>query len=159
MARKIDTFDEEDHLMPSTVGIDARAITDEHHQGQESWASSRSPSTLVEDATSLIGQNGSQSSLDLTESSPSSNSDRRAAPNHGKLRPLYAAGHQSSLDDSSHRALEVKLTLRSRKGHRKSRQGCYNCKRRKIKVGNLSALLELLIITKTFPVSGDFTSM
>lgn len=131
MSLRANPFEEGDHLLSSSVGAD------DDPNAREVWDSSRSSSTLVEDATSLMGHNGSQASLELIESSPSAESDLgSAAQSHGRLRPLYAADRQSTPDESSRRAVDMKLALRSRKGHRKSRQGCFNCKRRKIKVGH-----------------------
>lgn len=136
MSLRINPFEGEGHLLSSSVGAD------DGPNAREVWDSSRSSSTLVEDATSLMGHNGSQTSSELIESSPSAESDLGSvAQGHGKLRPLYAADRLSTPDESSRQALDMKLTLRSRKGHRKSRQGCFNCKRRKIKVGRFQRFM------------------
>jgi len=41
---------------------------------------------------------------------------------------------QSILEPDKNSLVEPTVTKQSRKGHRKSREGCFNCKRRKIKV-------------------------
>lgn len=50
---------------------------------------------------------------------------------------LVMGGHTEEVNDTSvdkHVGNYVSQHSRPRKGHKKSRQGCYNCKRRKIKV-------------------------
>ena len=152
MSLRVNPFEEEDHFLSSSVGAD------DDPNAREVWGSSRSSSTLVEEAASLMGHDSSQTSSELLESSPSAESDLGSAvQGHGKLRPLYAADRQLTPDESSRRGVDMKLTLRSRKGHRKSRQGCFNCKRRKIKVGRFAILYECVLNPPSVP--RDITCM
>jgi hypothetical protein len=110
MSSNGDNVDEDSFLVPSN-GAPGR------------WSSSSS--TLAEAASPLLSRNLSRSSIGLNDA------DSSQVP----LGPLYAAGNQPDGVQSSRKVLDTKLALRSRKGHRKSRQGCFNCKKRKIKVG------------------------
>ena len=74
-------------------------------------------------------------------SSDSKSAIAREAPNAGEEAPNGTDGegsekpdHQVTKNGEPSASEAVLPPQRSRKGHKKSRQGCYNCKRRKIKV-------------------------
>ena len=85
---------------------------------------------------------------EVTPTTIASGSDDLAAP----LQPAHqfvAENGEGSLDGGL-------MHQRSRKGHKKSREGCFNCKRRKIKV-NIS--LKLTFKLTTGPVPRNSASM
>jgi hypothetical protein len=104
----------------------------------EFWDSSSSTAILLGDEIVV----SSRSSRDVYNSPfPLDDTDSGILPTTDSsstslvaLRPLHSGAHQPGYEDSLPRVPDLKLAQRSRKGHRKSRQGCFNCKRRKIKV-------------------------
>jgi len=140
MSLRRETVDEESFQVNPIVYLD------DFGNGLESWDSAGSSSTLVEDASSVMSRKGSQSSLDADAARQNAEYESYQATNsHVALRPLYAASRQSDPEDGSHKSGDMRITMRSRKGHRKSRQGCFNCKRRKIKVRIFSAWYALIL--------------
>jgi hypothetical protein len=106
--------------------------------GVGSCVSSRSSLTLFGD-DSMTGPKPSENTPDnrsiIHEKDSSTGSDSEmSTTNFVALRPLYSSVSQSISEHGMQSGSEMKLVQRSRKGHRKSRQGCFNCKRRKIKV-------------------------
>jgi len=81
---------------------------------------------------------GVTSSFTISLESPTSHSEGQYIEEQAVGRRLGngASPPTGAHNDSAQERHQVELSqnLRSRKGHKKSRQGCYNCKRRKIKV-------------------------
>jgi hypothetical protein len=105
--------------------------------GVESWTSSSSATLIGDDgvSSSELKENVSDHRPYLNEKDSSSSSESELTSNtFVALRPLYTSVTQSNSEHGPQSASDMKLVQRSRKGHRKSRQGCFNCKRRKIKV-------------------------
>lgn len=107
--------------------------------GVESWSSSSSATVIGDEGMSSSEsiKNASDHRPNLNEKDSSSSSESDLASNNTfiALRPLYTSVvAQSSSEHAPQPVSDMKLVQRSRKGHRKSRQGCFNCKRRKIKV-------------------------
>lgn len=109
--------------------------------GVESWASPISSSTLLGD-DGISGSKPCSTTPDhrpsVIEKELSTGSDSEiSTTNFVALRPLYSSVSQAISEHGPPSRSELKLVQRSRKGHRKSRQGCFNCKRRKIKVSTV----------------------
>ena len=105
--------------------------------GVESWTSSSSATLIGDDnmPNSELSENVSGHRPNLNEKDSSTSSDSEpSTSNFVALRPLYTSVTPSVSEHGQQSASGMKLLQRSRKGHRKSRQGCFNCKRRKIKV-------------------------
>lgn len=105
--------------------------------GVESWASGSSATLIGDDSmpNSEFNEKVSDHRPTLNEKDSSTSSDSEPSTNtFVALRPLYTSARQSVSEYGPQSASDIKLVQRSRKGHRKSRQGCFNCKRRKIKV-------------------------
>lgn len=105
--------------------------------GVESWTSGSSATLEGDDSmpNSELNENVSDHRPNLNEKDSSTSSDSEpSTSNFVALRPLYTSVTQSVSEHGLQSASDMKLVQRSRKGHRKSRQGCFNCKRRKIKV-------------------------
>jgi len=115
-----------------------RAVSDSTFTpGVLSWTSSSSATVIGDDgmSSSELVENVSEQRPYLNEKDSSSSSESELASNtFVALRPLYTSVSQSNSEQGPQLASDMKLVQRSRKGHRKSRQGCFNCKRRKIKV-------------------------
>jgi hypothetical protein len=105
--------------------------------GVESWTSSSSATLIGDDSkpNSELNENASDHRRSLNEKDSSISSDSEPSnSNFAALRPLYSSARQPVSERGPQSASDMQLVQRSRKGHRKSRQGCFNCKRRKIKV-------------------------
>ena len=110
---------------------------DDHIKDDEFWNASSSSSILsgnevVVSSGSSRNISSSLFALDETDAAIPSIADP-SGTGPAALRPLYSGVRQSGFGDSLPRVPDLKLAQKSRKGHRKSRQGCFNCKRRKIK--------------------------
>ncbi len=106
--------------------------------GVESWTSSSTATLAGDDGvpSSESNKNVSDQRPNVNEKDSSSSCESDLASNtFVALRPLYTSVPQPISEHGPLSASDMKLVQRSRKGHRKSRQGCFNCKRRKIKVG------------------------
>jgi hypothetical protein len=106
--------------------------------GVESWTSRSSVTPIGDDSMPNSEFNDvSDHRPNLNEKDSSTSSDSEPTPNNFvALRPLYTSVSQSVSEHGPQSVSDMKLVQRSRKGHRKSRQGCFNCKRRKIKVSS-----------------------
>jgi hypothetical protein len=105
--------------------------------GVESWTSSSSATLIGDDRmpNSELNEKVSDHRPRLNEKDSSTSSDSEPSTStFVALRPLYTSARQSVSEHGPQSVSDMKLVQRSRKGHRKSRQGCFNCKRRKIKV-------------------------
>ena len=98
---------------------------------EASYTASTFLSSSSQRATPISTPSSSDSKFAITKEEP--NADEEATDgNDGE--DLKEVEHQVTENGESP-ASAVKIPpQRSRKGHKKSRQGCYNCKRRKIKV-------------------------
>lgn len=95
-------------------------------------------------ASSTPPANDVSPSVEEASSSSSGGSERRILA----AKPVPKQGPSTQFANVRHLAIgyepypleipgrypDMRLSQRTRKGHRKSRQGCYNCKKRKIKV-------------------------
>jgi hypothetical protein len=114
-------------MAPAIAGVHVSSIP-------ESWRPMTPSSRASEEPSSVPYQIASPSLRNPNQSDPSTDPNQRIVSNrYIALRPWYAASHQSGLDETLRSNSEAK-TPRSRKGHTKSRQGCFECKKRKIKV-------------------------
>ena len=98
---------------------------------EASYTASTSLSSASQRATPISTPSSSDSKIAIAREEP--NADEEAADGNDS-EGLKEVEHQVTENGES-LASGVKIPpQRSRKGHKKSRQGCYNCKRRKIKV-------------------------
>ena len=98
-----------------------------------SYAASLSVSALSQRVTPISTHSSDAPPSIVTTDNPAATDERLGKGNNG-LKNYWAGEFQDAENDASP-APVVKLPSQgSRKGHKKSRQGCYNCKRRKIKV-------------------------
>jgi hypothetical protein len=108
-----------------------------------SSGTSRSSSTLPAEPPLLnpdIGPTSTTSSLNSSseaQARPLAAKPSRPSTQFANVRHL-ASGYEPYPMEIPGRLPDMRLGQRTRKGHRKSRQGCYNCKKRKIKVLSFS---------------------
>ena len=124
-----------------TIHNDVRSAAREEYSVSQSEADASSMHKTTKESLSP-----SSSSQHATPTfTPSSDSFARISSRESRIDALRSnandeeilpAGreHQPETENVHSLPLEPTIAQRSRKGHRKSRQGCYNCKRRKIKV-------------------------
>jgi hypothetical protein len=87
-----------------------------------------SPNPFKSSGSSRSSTESERAQSEVTTATITSGFDDLAAPLQRRHRDI-AKNAEKSLDGSTG-------NLRSRKGHKKSREGCFNCKKRKIKVLN-----------------------
>jgi len=108
---------------------------------REFWDSSF-PSSSVGNANSLLSHSESSNPLKPIHATSSTASNRSiTAGNPAVILPRYSTGHRPVLKEGMRAEPEAKLP-KSRRGHKKSRQGCFECKKRKIKVGSSPDLID-----------------
>jgi hypothetical protein len=96
-----------------------------------SYTASTSLSSSSQRATPISTPSSSDSKFAIAREE--SNADEEATDGNDS-EGLKERGHQVTENGESPASGAKIAPQRSRKGHKKSRQGCYNCKRRKIKV-------------------------
>lgn len=95
--------------------------------------------TAASTSLSSSSQHATPTSAPSSDSPSSTTKTATAADEEASLRDRSDRVKDSLEDEVQEAEVNyVKISpQRSRKGHKKSRQGCFNCKRRKIKVRNL----------------------
>jgi hypothetical protein len=112
---------EEIWLSPSA--IDLGSTNELEPRTQPSSSSNQRVNPILTPSSNSVG--GAEARLSLSEEE--TNSENVSATGGSAEGVNHILGE-------SHAGLDVSHHPRPRKGHKKSRQGCYNCKRRKIKV-------------------------